>query len=59
MKRKYHQPEIKSEKAFEQEMLACLKVTSTCIADLPRLPWVIHCLLHMVRRAACYERTKS
>jgi hypothetical protein len=59
MKRKYHPPEIKSETAFEQEMLACLKVNHNCLHELPRQPWTTHCLMQMLRSAACYEKTKS
>lgn len=59
MKRKYHPPEIKSEIAFEQEMLACLKVNQNCFQELPKKPWQVKCLLDLLRQANCYERTRS
>jgi len=59
MKRKYHPPEIKSETAFEQEMLACLKVDRQCFTALPKKPWQVRCEQEMVRLAQCYEQVQS
>ncbi len=59
MKRKYHPPEIRTESAFEQETLVCLKVRWGCHRNLPRNPNQFFCRVRMIRLRRCYERTRS
>ena len=58
-KRKYQQPRIRSEVAFEQETMACLKTDGGCQGALPRTMGERVCRNQMIRMPACYERTQS
>ena len=58
MKKKYHSPEIKSEKAFEQETLACLKLAGGCKTALPQNNHN-QCPTMIRTKQGCYDRANS
>ena len=58
-KRKYQQPKIRSEVAFEQETMVCMKTDGGCQGALPRTMGERVCRNQMIRRANCYVNQKS